>query len=283
MRQFDEQPEQRTELESTGSNLETARISGRRPAVLATIVVVGVLGAMVWVGMSGRSSLPPAPNVPAVADVPTTAPAQTPSLVPTAAPVETPDPITTPRDIEFNDVYGVFAQLGDRQYITILSEPEPGHLFGRLRLPLPQAETEGMFAFQLFSSPTVRDGRPVAIADWPLNVDALAADSPLFLAVNATLPPRRSIRNAPLPVERGYHLTVTGQRRGAEGELTIDVNIGPNRQLQGNDGILGWAVVSQLRKPAVDRTRGRYNFCRWDVGAMSARPRPGTDEADCQG
>jgi len=76
---------------------------------------------------------------------------------------------------------------------------------------------------------------------------------------------------------------VTGQRRGAEGELTIDVTIGPNRQLQGNDGILGWAVVSQLQKPNVDRQRGRYNYCRWDVGALSARPRPGTDEAECQG
>ena len=137
-----------------------------------------------------------------------------------------------------------------------------------------------LFVFQQFS-PAAVGGELVSIADWPLNVDALAADSPEFLAVNATLPARRTIRGAPRPVERGYHLTVVGQRKGDQGELTIDIKIGPNRQLQGNDGILGWAVVSQLRKPHVDRTQGRYNFCRWDVGAMAAPPRPGTDEADC--
>lgn len=283
MRQVDVQPEQRTELESTSSDVEIAHVSGRRPAVLASVMVIGILIAMVWIGMSGRTNPSPAPSLAAVAEVPTL------SLSPTASPAPpstTPDPVpassASPSNVTPEEIYGVYAQIGDAQYITILSEPAPGHLFGRLRVPLPLAETDGTFVFQQFASRDVR-GQPVSIADWPINVDALAADSPMFLAVNATLPPRRTIQNAPRPVERGYHLTVTGQRRGEQGELTINVSIGPNRQLQGNDGILGWAGVSQLRKQKVDRTRGRYNYCRWDVGAIAARPNPGTDESDCLG
>jgi hypothetical protein len=282
VRQVDLQPEQRTELESANAGLEIAHVSGRRPAVLASVVVIGALIAMVWVGMSGRTNPSPAPTLPAVAEVPTLSPSPTDSPASPSTLDPEPDSTASPSNRGPEEVYGVYAQIGDVQYITILSEPEPGHLFGRLRVPLPLTETDGTFVFQQFASREVR-GQPVAIADWPINVDALAADSPLFLAVNATLPPRRTIQNAPRPVERGYHLTVTGQRRGEQGELTINVSIGPNRQLQGNDGILGWAVVSQLRKPKVDRTRGRYNYCRWDVGAMAARPKPGTDESDCQG
>ncbi len=278
MRQSQQQPEQRTELESTKSELEVAHISGRRPAVVAAIVVVGVLVAMVWVGMSGRTNPKPAPSLPAVADVPTADPPATPAATPRAtccAPDVAPDPSTTPAVPA--DIYGASLQMGDAMSTIVLREVEPGHLFGRMRLTLPISESDGTFLFQHFSAQTVI-GQPVPIADWPINLEALAADSPLFTAVNATLPARRTIPNASRPVERGYRLTVTGQRRGAEGELTVDVKIGPNRQLQGNDGILGWPVVYRLDPFADDPPeRGPSGYC----GPDTAPPAPGPNEPDC--
>ena len=248
------------------------------------MLVAGVLIAVVWVGMSGRSPTPPPVTFNPVAVVehtPANSPAPLPT--PTAQPGADDGPTAVPAPLTpvSGDVFGVSAVLGDAQYITILSEPEPGHLTGRLRLPIPVPAEEGTFVFQQFSSAEV-PGQSVSIADWPITVAALSADSSEFYAVNATLPARRTIVGAPRPVERGYRLTVVGQRNGNEGELVINVRIGPNRQLQGNDGILGWAVVAQLEPIAfVPRERGRYNYCRWDVGAMAAPPRPGTDEADC--
>ena len=106
---------------------------------------------------------PPVDLLPAVAEA-TTAP--TASLQPT--PEVTPQPTSGPPTI--GDVFGVSARSsGDAQYITILDEPEPGHLVGRLRLPLPVATVDGIFAFQQFSSASA-PGRPVPIADWPISV-----------------------------------------------------------------------------------------------------------------
>ncbi len=208
MRQPQPPTEPQAELETTESKLEFAHISGRRNAQLAAVAVIGVLIAVVWVGMSGRTTpVPPVTFNPIVAVEPE--PTETPTSQPT--PTAQPSASNGPQD-----VFGVYAELGDTQYITILSEPEPGRLFGRIRVPLPLPSTDGTFVFQQFSSAAVR-GRPVPIADWPLKVDALAADSPAFLAVNATLPARRTIIGAPRPVERGYRLTVVGQRIGTQG------------------------------------------------------------------
>src|SRR5688572_29224810 len=163
-------PGQRAELEASESSLEIAHIGGRRNAQLATVLVVGVLIAFVWVGVSGRTNPPPVPPVtfPPVAEA-TTAP----SVSPQPTPDDTPQPTSGPPAI--GDVFGVSAELGDAQYITILDEPEPGHLVGRLRLPLPVATADGIFSFQQFSSASV-PGLAVPIADWPISVNLLAAD-----------------------------------------------------------------------------------------------------------
>ena len=279
MRQLQQQPEQRTEqrteLESTKSELEIAHIAGRRPAVGAAIVVIGVLVAMVWVGMSGRTNPNPVPSFPAVADIPTADPPETPAANPRATPVASAEPAEGPSR-EVGDIFGVYAVLGDFQFATILSESEPGHLVGRLRVPLPPPASEGTFAFQQFSSEDL-PGRSVPIADWPINVDALEGDGSEFFAVNAELPARRTIVDAPRPVQNGYRLTVVGERNGDQGELTIHVRIGPYRQLEGNDGILAWPVVYPLRPFASDTPDGPSGYC----GPEAAPPAPRPDEPDC--
>jgi hypothetical protein len=276
MNQSRRSDEQRMELESTGSSLETARIGGHRSAIIAALAVVGVLVAVVWVGVSGRPTPAPLATFNPVADLdPTPGSAAAPTVNPTGDLVPDPTPgavAAVPRDI-----FGVFANLGDVQFATILAEPEPGHLVGRLSVPIPPPASDGTFAFQQFSSEDGR-GLTIPIADWPINVDALAADSPEFIAVNAELPARRTIVGAPRPVEHGYRLTVVGRRNGSTGEFTISIRIGPNRQLDGNDGILGWPVVNQPPTSDVEPSEGDASgYC----GPEAAPPAPGPDETDC--
>jgi hypothetical protein len=272
------------QLEPTGGP-QTARIGGRRPAVIGTVAVIGVLVAVVWVGMSGRSAPVAPPTNPAVAVLPSEAPTPgEPTVQPTPFILGQPD---GPTSLVAEDVFGAFATFGFNRYITILTEPEPGHLVGRIAIPLPIDQNDGSFSFQQFSAPQAR-GRPVKIATWPINVETVAADSPQVVVVDQKMAARRTLLNAPRPLLRGFHLTVTAQRDGSAGELTIDVRIGPNQRILGDDGIFGWPTLANIRprvdRPIVvtyDRTRGRYNYCRWDLTPLSAPPRPGTDEAAC--
>lgn len=267
----------RVDLETTGSSLETARISGQRSAILASLAVAGVLIAVVWAGISGRTTAPPSHTFKPVAQL---GPTGEPAIQPTISPAEAPSPVPDAIAYELRDVFGVYAELGDAQYATILSEPEPGHLRGRLQLPLPLSEKDGSFVFQQFTSAS-RPGISVPIADWPINLDALEADSPEFYAVNATLPARRTIVDAPRPVANGFKLTVVGKRNGNLGEFSINVRIGPNRQLQGNDGILGWPVVSQLDQPGSDQDDQGEIKCSGYVGVEAVPPRPDPAKLDC--
>lgn len=219
---------------------EVMLVRGGVSAHIGAIVVAGMLVAVVWIGMSGRSA-PPAPrSAPPVAAQ--SSKAATPELQPTpiAAPAAGPA-VSRP-----NDVFGVYAKLGDSQFITILAEPEPGLLTGRLRVPIPPPATRGTFVFQQFSAPSA-PGQPVHVAHWPLRVEMLVAASRReSVVVDATVPARRTKVNAPRPVQRGFRLTVRAQSGVASGELLIEVQIGPNRQLVGDDGIFGWPVVTQL-------------------------------------
>jgi hypothetical protein len=65
----------------------------------------------------------------------------------------------------------------------------------------------------------------------------------------------------------------------------------PRNQLEGNDGIFGWAVVEQLAYLHADplanyegpRGPGLFNRCRWGFGPQGAPPREDHDEAGCLG
>lgn len=274
------------DLESTS---QAGRVSGGRSARIAALLVAGVLVSVIWIGISGRSARPPQPTNVAVALEPTAAPT-TPEPTLSAIPAigqEIPD---GPVAAAPGEVFGVYAEFGFNQYITILSEVEPGHLVGRLRMPLPIPEPQGTFVFELFSSPSTIGG-PVYIGDWPINVEPVVTGGHAVVVVDASLPARRSKIGSPLAVVNGFHLMVSAERDVTTGELRVDVRIGPSREIVGDDGLLGWASVATMiaMQPTVerpvlviyDRSRGRYNRCRWDLSPISAPPRPGTDEAAC--
>jgi len=265
------------ELEPVGGP-QTAHIGGRRPAILGALAVVGVLVLMVWIGVSGRSAAP-APAPPAAvlpSALETTPPPATAEPAP-ARPLEPGGPIAQASD----DVFGVYAQFGFDQYITIMSEPEPGHLVGNLLMPLPIAEAEGMLVFDQFSSPATR-GQPVFIEKWPINVQAVGVDTGEHLILNVSVPAKAQT-DAPRPVNLGYRLSVYAQRDIRAGQFRIDVRIKDRRQIVGDDGLIGsaMAVVSADKPsypvsdlPDIHRP-DNGNQCRW------YQPVPGTDEADC--
>ncbi|MEX2546616.1 MAG: hypothetical protein WD830_02360 [Chloroflexota bacterium] len=262
---------------SAQSTPQVVSVGGGRSARIGALVVAGVLVSVVWIGMSGRSAPQPPPSTArAVAVEPTEAP---PTLA--VPPTPTAPPVTVRVAYDPDDIFGVYVVLGDSQFITILAEFEPGHLTGRLRVPIPPPATQGTFVFQQFSAPSA-PGRPVHVAQWPLRVASLvAASGREYVVLDETMPARRTLLYAPRPVLRGFHVTVRAQSGVVYGELTIDIQIGPNQRIIGDDGIYGWPVVAQLRRPQIERARGLYNRCRWGISPISAPPRPGTDEANC--
>jgi hypothetical protein len=266
------------------STPNVVRLGGGRSARAGAVVVAAALVTVVWIGLSGRSApptIPPQTSAVAVAPSPSTEPTST-----ALAPSRTAPPIAVAAGSD--EVFGVFAVLGDNQYIAILAEPDDGHLTGSMRVPIPPPATQGTFVFQQLSAPSAR-GQPVMVGRWPLRVESLvAASGREFVVVNESEPPRRTLLNAPRPVLRGYHIEVRAQSGVISGEITIDIRLGPNQRIIGDDGIYGWPTVALIPvdEPiaviaSYPRERGRYNYCRWDLSPLSAPPRPGTDEADC--
>src|SRR5688572_26165516 len=112
-----------TEVEPTQpTELGTVRLGGGRSARVAAVVVATALVSVVWVGFSGRSAPPPVPVAIASPSGPALPPSAPPTPVPTPPLVAGPAP--GPVAYEPEDVFGAYVELGDSQFITILSEPE---------------------------------------------------------------------------------------------------------------------------------------------------------------
>ena len=224
--------------------------------------MVGILVAVVWIGFSGRTTPPPvsvpepvAVNGPTPASIPVATPA--PTLPPTGGGIIA---------FEQSDIFGAFAELGNVQYITILAEDEPGHLTGKLRVPIPMPATEGVFYFQQFSGPGAR-GRPVKISQWPMRVEGLvAASGRSYTVVDQTFPARRTLHSAPRPVLRGFHIKVDAQSGVMFGELTIDVRIGPNQRNPGRRRDLRLADLGRI-----ETKRDRHSD---STEGLRQKPRP---------
>jgi hypothetical protein len=83
-------------------------------------------------------------------------------------------------------------------------------------------------------------------------------------------------------VVRGFRLTVRAQSGVASGELRIDVQIGPNRRLVGDDGIFGWPLAGQLDETTTAAPIVRSD-CFWTGKPPPSRrpPWPTYDETSC--
>jgi len=266
--------------------VEVARVRGGISARVGAVAVASVLGAVIWIGVSGR----PGPTVPAserpgVARAPTASPSttvgETITPVPNGPPSKPPAG-ASPAPVAFltADDFSVVTTIGNSQLMTRLVPTEQGHLLATFRVPIPGPAKAGTLEFaQVWSS--VSHDAWVTLATWDLPLESLSAEGGRdHVLLDRTIPARRTLRDAPFPVTRGYQITVRAPGGPNVGVLIVDIRLGPNRQLAGNDGIFGWPVVGQIHRETIARGRGLYNQCRWDISPVSGTPRSG-DEAGC--
>lgn len=259
--------------------LSTTRVASGTSARLVAVAVAALLIGVVGFAVVNRPA-PPAPPSPTSAPV---------AVVLTPAPAPTPTP---PRNqLEGNDgIFGwpVVAQLSNfggsdhvtaRVYQYAASMPIVG---GLLRAPLvlhledvysglvviesadlgPSIQLEvgrqwseqGLYIFETFDA-------------WNIALKQLrrSRGGQVTLLV-AHVPPRLTRLNGPGPMADGYTFTVLGRRDGSR--LTLMMQ-------------LVWPVAYQAIAYSGSREPALYNRCRWDLGPLSAPPRPGTNEADC--
>ena len=277
-------------------SVETTRVGDGRSARFGALVVVGTLVAVAWVGFSNRPPAPPdVTPAPAIAIQPTSVPQ--PSVEPTplafaTAPASSAHPpgerpVSTPGTAgsasATRDYYLVQVAFESRTFTNITNEASPGHFQAELSIPIPPPATSATLRLLvlLATAPAV----PVEIAAWELPLQSLnAASGREYLVLDRRVAARRLLLNQPLPVLRGYRLTATAESGVVSGMIRVEMTMGPNGRILGDDGIFGWPTVAQIPSPATSqrpRERGAYNYCRWDVGVLAARPKFGQDESDC--
>ncbi len=220
--------------------LSTTRVGGGGSARLVALVTAGVLGAVVWVGLSGQAADEPAPAQLALPTAAATARS-------TLAPRRTPDYEFIRPTIPLGaDGFGVLALIGSQRYLVVLQEIEVDHLYATMRLPFPRPAAEGTLELAQFWT---RDNRPnfVSLGTVRLPLDPLVPEtSQQGTVLDRTSPPQLTSSGVPRLVQRGYRLTVRAESRRSFAVLVIDVRIGPKRQLQGDDGIFGWPTILNL-------------------------------------
>lgn len=228
----DDQPQLVTE------RLRGGGISARLVAVAAT----GLLLAVVWLGVAGRSATPVATPPPAAAVSPLPGAAATPppsSPTPAALRTSAPTPAaaveqpidSVPRAIPRRfgplgeDAFAVTFWLEGRFYMNVLREQESGQLKAVTRVPL-YAEM-GNISVQIIQLWTRDDRPPLAeIADYELPLgELLTGPRPgVLLDVDREARPRR--KQAPRLIRTGYALTVGADVRRDHAYLQFDLTIG---------------------------------------------------------
>jgi len=198
------------------SELEIVRIGGGASARIGALVVVGVLAAVVWVGMSNR---PPAVG---------TAQTQLPAAAATRSiPAPTPAPTLTPRPTVPPETYGVSATIGNRSYVAALEELRPGHMAAILRVPIPPDAGSGVLTItQLWAAEVWNN--PVVVGDWTMPLDPLfARNREPELIIDADMPARPKRDDVPSKVRGGFGLQVYAQNDLLFGIISIEVTLNP--------------------------------------------------------
>ncbi len=200
------------------SALAVARVGGGRSARVGALVVVGVLVAVVGVGLSGR---PPSP--PVAAESPPLAGAA-PRSEPSAAPVATGDSSPPPRAVQ--ETYSVSATIGRHSHLAVLEEVRPGYMFATLRVPFPPEATEGTLEIAQLRVNDVAENT-IAVSDWALSLGPLASvRGEPGIVIDAYVAARPNLRNVSAAVRSGYHLTVYAENDLLFGLLSIEMTLG---------------------------------------------------------
>lgn len=241
----------------------TTRVAGGFSPRLVALALAGVLAAVVWIGLSGRTPAPPQSALivtPSASEPPgnTVTPplSPTPSWPPRRTPRPTP-PTTVRSGIELGeDAFGVIAFIERRLYLEVLHEIEPGHFTGSFRLPFPTSEDpEATFELaQLWTRDRERLSH-VPVGQWPLPLDTLVEDTnQAGTVIEVSVPGRRNARQVPRLVRRGYELVVRAESWYDFGIVTIDVRM-RRAQIRGDDGIFGWPAVAAAEEFSDSATR----------------------------
>jgi hypothetical protein len=258
--------------------LSTTRVAGGTSARLVAAAVAGLLIGVVGYAFVNR---PPAPTPLPVAAAPSGAP---------SASTSTPTPSPPRNQILGNDgIFGwpVVAQLGQqrapREYRYEVSMTIVG---GLVRVPLEPSSLLEVHNGTVFvgtadvgSTLTLEISRNwtqggLLIFEpfdaWTIGLKPLRKSrAGLVDLLVAHVPPASAGPNGPEPVANGYTFTVLGRREPAKLTLYFE---------------LVWPLATQPTQAiafAGPRHPALYNRCRWDIGPLSAPPRPGTNEADC--
>lgn len=214
------------------SELTVAPVRGGPPVRLVALGVIGVLAAVVYVGLSGRATTPSALTRPtsAVAAVEPSQRATPTPGVPTTADGAGPYPGATPIDQlggirNPSSTLGVALTVAGRLSLGQLDEVAPRHLRATYRLPLPVPATEATLELLNVAYWPPPDYR---YATWtvPLAVfDSKSANGAVIL--NDTQPPQPNARSsAPQLVHNGFRMEVSGARDAQGGLVSIDLTIG---------------------------------------------------------
>ncbi len=226
----------------SGPRPVTTKVGGGISPRLASLAAVGVLGAVVLVGLAGRQPAPPniaqassrpAPTSSAeISPAPSPAGAQ-PSASPSRAPALTPPP--EPREpvlgaISFGrDKYGVIAHIDDRLYIDVLQEVQPGRFKGSFRVPFPidSANRYEIKLTQLWSRDERRGGH-ADIGVWPLYLVPLQEGTQESGPVlQAGMSAQSNLSRVPRAVERGFTIVVRAESRVTYGMVRVEIEFLP--------------------------------------------------------
>jgi hypothetical protein len=209
----------------------TGRTGGGFSARLAALLAVGVMAALVWMGVAGggpdpQEAEPTPPLVVVTAPNPAaTARAVAPSASPPSSPPSLPLAMPHRHGPLGEDAFAVALWLEGRFYMSVLRESMPGHLGAAMRVPLyPEMPTTTVQLIQLW---TREDRPPLAeIADYLLDLDALLAVEAPEMLLDATTDPRPRRLNAPRLVREGYELVVTSDVQHDHAFLLFNVRVG---------------------------------------------------------
>lgn len=201
------------------ATLEVARIGGGESARLGALVVVGVLVAVVWVGLSNR---PPTVGSPQTQDPAVAHATPAPSLrhAHTAEPVPTQLPAG-------RAAYAVTAKIGNLRYVAVMDELTPGNLSATLRLPIPVGEASGLLDVTQLIEGAWTEKR-AHVEQWTLPLEPyLSNGQEPELVIDAALPPRPNLSEAEAPpaLRSGFKLKVYVENDLLFGIVSIEMTL----------------------------------------------------------
>jgi hypothetical protein len=221
-------------VSSTGGGI------GARLAALTTIVA---LVAVVLVAVTGRAPAPAPPPSPPVAVLlsPTPTRAQEPTPTPNQTPIAPMSPTPRPAGVA---VYVIAGLIGGATFRTELVEmaPDLGLFSAQYTVPDPVLRS-GTLAFEITPDPTAPRSRGDTLGVFLLDLESLAANHRSGREGHrAEIAGRPALVDAPLPVRRGFELSVS-VALAFDHVATVDFQLSLTQQrrasLEGNDGVIG--------------------------------------------